>query len=260
MSTLEFVDLATARNALGVKLVVSGLVPSPWSEAAKGVFRLGAVPVLAVRRLREAAEITEWTGVDNVPVVVYGAEPPRTHWAAITSLAARLAGPDLVIPSDVEARAHTMGLLHELAGEDGLGWNSRLVMIDVTLSTGGERGFPLAVGQRLASRYGYSQQRMPFVRARVAQQLELLHAHLRAQQRLGHEYLGGAGASALDVYLATFLTPLSEIPVDDCPGLVPALRQAFGCAHEVLGALVPEELKTHRHMMFERHLTWPIAL
>jgi glutathione S-transferase len=260
MSTLEFVEVATARSAPGVKLVVSGLVPSPWSEAAKGIFKLAEIPVFAVRRMRDGAEITEWTGVDNVPVVVYDAEPARAHWAAITTLAARLAGPDVVIPKEVAARAETMGLLHELAGEEGLGWNARLVMIHGSLTTAGARGFPLQVGERLAKRYGYTPEEMPFIRGRVEQQLQLMHTRLREQRALGHSYLGGARASALDIYLATFLTPLSEITVNDCPELAPALRQAFGCAHEALGALVPAELAAHRKMMFERHLTWPIVL
>src|SRR5690349_9084996 len=119
---LEFVEVATARAASGVRIVVSGLVPSPWSEAVKGMFHIAKVPVLAVRRMRDAAEVTAWTGVDNVPVVFHDGEPVRTHWAAIVTLAARLAGPDVIIPDEVGARAETMGLLHEIAGEDGIGW------------------------------------------------------------------------------------------------------------------------------------------
>lgn len=66
--------------------------------------------------------------------------------------------------------------------------------------------------------------------------------------------------SALDVYLATFLTPLSDITPADCPQLEPVLRQAFGCAHEAFGSLVPADLRAHRKLVFERHLGWPIAL
>src|SRR6185369_10706645 len=117
--SLEFVDIQAARTARGVRIVVSGLVPSPWSEAAKGLFRVANVPVVAVRRMRDANDITAWTGVDNVPVVFHNAEPARTNWAAITTLAARLAGPDVLIPDDVGARAEAMGLLHEIAGEGG---------------------------------------------------------------------------------------------------------------------------------------------
>jgi glutathione S-transferase len=260
MTSIEYVDVATARSAPGVRLVVSGLVPSPWSEAAKAVFRLGGIPVRAVRRMRDAEDITAWTGVDNVPVVLHDAEPARTGWAAITTLAARLAGPDAVLPEDVAARSETMGLIHEIAGEDGLGWNARLAMIDATITSGGERGFPLPVGQFLARRYGYTPEAPARGRARAARQLEILRDRLRAQQALGHAYLGGARPSALDAYCATFLTPLSEIPEADCPQLAPVLRRAFGCAHEALGALVPAELAAHRRLMFERHLAWPIAL
>jgi glutathione S-transferase len=259
MSPLEFVDVATARNAPGVRLVVSGLVPSPWSEAAKGVFAIAGVPVIAVRRMRDGADIAAWTGIDNVPVVVYGAEPVRTHWAAITSLAARL-GPGTVLPEDVAGRADMMGVLHEIAGEEGLGWNARLAMIDATLTSRGARGFPLPVGERLAARYGYTPEAVRSSRERAKHQLDLLETRLREQRALGHDYLGGSSVSALDVFAATFLTPLSEILPEDCPALAPVLRQAFGCAHEALGALVPAALTAHRGMMFQRHLTWPIPL
>src|ERR1043165_7738101 len=238
MTTIEYVDVATARSAPGVRIVVSGLVPSPWSEAAKGLFRVANVPVVAVRRIRDAHDITAWTGVDNVPVVLHNAEPARTNWAAITTLAARLAGPDVLIPDDPSARAETMGLLHEIAGEDGVGWNARLAMIDATLKSEGKRGFPLPIGQYLATRYGYTPDVGERIRPRVERQLRALRDRLAAQQALGHAYLGGARVSALDVYLATFLTPLTAISEADCPALVPLLRAAFGSAHEELGALV----------------------
>jgi len=260
MTALEFVDVATARKAPGVRIVVSGLVPSPWSEATKGLFQVAGVPVVAVRKLRDAAEINAWVGIDNVPVVFHGVEPARSNWAAITTLAARLAGPDVLLPDDLAARAETMGLIHEIAGEDGLGWNARLAMIDASLTSGGERGFPLPIGQYLAKRYGHTVDAIARSRPRIERQLQALRDRLIAQRALGHTYLGGARVSALDIYLATFLTPLSAIPAEDCPQLEPTLRRAFGCAHEALGDLVPPELAAHRKMIFERHLTWPIAL
>ena len=213
---MEFVEVAAARDAPGVRIVVSGLVPSPWSEATKGLFRLAGVPVLAVRRGRDAAEITAWAGVDNVPVVFHAAEPARTSWAAITMLAARLAGPGAVIPEELGARVEAMGLLHEIAGEHGIGWNARLAMIDVSITSGGKRGFPLPVAQYLARRYGYTPDAAALGRARVERQLGALRDRLCAQQALGHTYLGGPRVSALDVYLATFLTPLSDITPEDC--------------------------------------------
>ncbi len=253
--SLEFVDIATAKAARGVRIVVSGLVPSPWSEAAKGLFRLAGIPILVVRRMREATEITAATGVDNVPVVLHEAEPARTHWAAITELASRLAGPDALLPEDVAARAEHVGLLDVIAGENGIGWNARLAMLEASFATNGERGFPVRTAQYLSARYGYTPAASAASRPRIAQQLALF------AERLGdREYLAGDRPRALDVYLATFLTPLTAISEADCPSLEPMLRRAFGAAHEELGALVPPSLLAHRRRMFERHLAWPIEL
>lgn len=260
MSSIEYVDVAAARGAPGVRIVVSGLVPSPWSEATKGLFRIANIPVLAVRRGRDATEVTAWTGIDNVPIVFHGDEPARTNWAAITSLASRLAGPGVLLPSDLPARADAMGLLNEIAGEDGIGWNARLAMIDTSLTTSGTRGFPLPVAQYLARRYGHSPSTAALARTRIASQLHALRDRLLAQLSLGHTYFGGARPSAIDVYSATFLTALSSISADDCPQLTPGLRQAFGTAHEAFGSLVPDELWSHRTHMFQHHLAWPITL
>lgn len=252
--SLEFVDLDAARSAAGVRLVVSGLVPSPWSEAAKGLFRVGGVPVVAVRRMRDATELTAWTGIDNVPVVFHAQEPPRSHWAAITDLASRLAGPDVLLPDDLAARADHVGLLSLIAGEDGIGWNARLAMIDASLTSDGARGFPLAVGRYLAARYGHGPGALARATERITAQLALLATRLADRT-----YVTGR-VSAVDVYLATFLTPLTVITEADCPSLTPGLRRAFATAHETLGALVPPSLLAHRAMMFERHLAYPIAL
>jgi len=253
--SIEFVDVATARAARGVRIVVTGLVPSPWSEATKGMFRLGGVPVFVVRRMRDVAAVDAWTGVDNVPVVFHDGEPVRTHWAAITELAARLAGPGVLLPEEVAARAEHVGLLDVIAGENGIGWNGRLAMIEASFATKGERGFPVPVAQYLAARYGYTPAESAASRSRIAEQLALF-----AQRLGGREYLAGERPCALDVYLATFLTPLTDITEADCPALEPKLRRAFGAAHEELGRLVPAELLAHRRRMFERHLAWPIGL
>lgn len=84
----EYADLATARTAQGTRIVTSALVASAWSEAVKGMFRVAQLPAVVVARGREANgnDITAWIGVDNVPVVLHDAEPPRTNWAAIVRL------------------------------------------------------------------------------------------------------------------------------------------------------------------------------
>ena len=46
---MRFVDLETARSASGIRLVVLAAVPSPWGEAAKGIFWVKGLDVSLVR-------------------------------------------------------------------------------------------------------------------------------------------------------------------------------------------------------------------
>ncbi|MEO6777344.1 MAG: glutathione S-transferase C-terminal domain-containing protein [Kofleriaceae bacterium] len=251
---LEFVETAAAREASGVRMVVSAVVPSPWSEAAKGVFRLAKLPVLAVRAMPRDQALVEWTGVDNVPVVLHGKEPARTSWSQIVGLAARLA-PGTVLPADPMVRAEAMGLIELIAGEDGLGWNGRLAMIEASLASDGARGFAPPVAAYLAKRYGYSAAIAQGLRARVMAQLATLAARLGARA-----YFGGEHPNAVDAYLATFLTPLVALTEADCPRLAPPLRTAFAAAAEAFGALVAPELLAVRTRMFAHHLPFPIEI
>lgn len=253
MSTLEYVELAAARAARGVRLVVSGLVPSPWSQAAKGLFRVAGVPVLAVRAAREDPELRAWTSSHNVPVVLHDDEPPRTSWSDIVMLADGLA-PGVLLAPEIDRRMRTIALLHELAGERGLGWNARLLMIEAGLHGEGERGFPRPVAHYLAGKYGHAPERVAVARARGRAQLAALERELGAR-----EFFGDAGPDALDVYVACFLTILEPLSEADCPRMAPALRRAFLVAHEELGDAVGASLVAHQRRM-RAVLGWPIAL
>ena len=221
---IEFVDIAAAKDHAGVRIVVQGNAPSPWSEAAKGLLQLAQIPFVAVRQLTGDKELTAWAGVDNAPVVFYGREPARTNFAQITGLVARLA-PDIVVPSDPVARADVMGSLELIAGEDGLGWNGRLAMIHAGLVSNGERGFPGRVAGYPRERYGYAPELAGDLKPRVTAQL----AHLA--QKLGdRDYFGGTQPNALDVYAATFLTPLTALTPADCPNAPPVIVAAFAAA------------------------------
>lgn len=257
---IEYVDdVAAAREARGVRMVVSGILPSPWSEAAKGVFHLARVPVLAVRWIRGEPETIEWTGVRNVPSVVHDDEPPRTAAAEIVSLADRLAQGAL-LPAEAEARVRTFGLLNEIAGEGGLGWCSRLAIIEAGIASEGARGFPLPIARMLAARYGQPPRHPGGIRGRVREVLALLEAELERSRARGHRYFLGERPGALDVYAATFLTALSGWTLEDCPKALPFLQKVFADLHEELGAEVPEALMEHRRAMFDGHLPWPIAI
>ncbi|HEY1557427.1 MAG TPA: glutathione S-transferase C-terminal domain-containing protein [Kofleriaceae bacterium] len=245
--TIEFVEVAAAKaRTTEIRVVVTGLVPSPWQEATKGLFRLARIPIVAVRTMPRDREIAAWTGVDNVPVVLNGDEPARSSWSAIVGLVARLA-PGAVLPEEPAARAAAMGSIEMIAGEDGIGWNGRLAMI--------HGGFGEPARSYLAKRYGYTPAAVDGARERVAARLAVLAAQLG-----GRDYFGGGQPNAVDVYAATFLTPLFPIGEADCPQLAPPLRAAFAAAADTFGALVPASLAALRARMFERHLAWPIEL
>lgn len=108
------------------------------------------------------------------------------------------------MPTDPRLRAELLGWLELVAGEEGIGWNARLAMIRASHESNGECGFPLAVATYLEQRYGFDAG--VDLRSRVGEQLTLVHERLR-----GGPYFDGGRLSALDIYAATFLTPLSVI-------------------------------------------------
>jgi hypothetical protein len=250
--SLEYVDLETAKAARGTRLVVNSLVPSPWSEAMKGLFAIAKLPALAVRRGMDGTAIDAWTGIDNAPAVLHDREPIRSNWAAIVGFVDRKAAG--ILPTDLGVRAAAMGTLDLIAGEAGIGWNARLSMIHASLATEGA-GFPPPIAKYLAKRYGYSPETVESTHARMLAQLGFLAAKLTG------DYFGGVAPDAIDVYCATFLTPIAA-PISDteCPNILPPLRAAFAQAHAAFGTHVPPSLLAHRERMFARHLTRPIVL
>jgi glutathione S-transferase len=260
MDTLSFVELPEARAARGVRLVVTGALPSPWGEAAKALFRVKGIPALCARVTRITPEIAAAIGTHNVPVVFHDDEPPRTGWAEILALAERLGGRTGLVPADLETRVRLHGLAHELLGEGGLSWNARLIMIHASITSGGRRSWPLPVAEYLAAKYGYAPERMEAARSRTLAVLALFERQLTASQEAGHRYLLGDAVSALDLYLATTLTIAVGLPASDCPGIRDVVRPALAHLHEEIGAQIPEPLIAHRRLVFEQHLPGPIVI
>jgi len=260
MTSLNFVDAEAARAGGGPRLVVAGGIPSPWSEAAKGIFHMKALPVRVVGYSRVDDAFRTWTGATNVPVLLTDEEPPRTGWAEILGFAERSGGALSLIPAEPEARIRHHGLAHELCGEGGFGWCARLLMIDGGLTSGGERSFSLPVARYLASKYAYAPERMPGARERMREVLALFDAELARSRAAGHRYLLGAQPTALDIYLATFLTCSLPLADADCPQLPPRVRPALAYLVEQISAEIPPALIAHREHMFQTYLPWPIVL
>ena len=258
--SIQFVDLPSARAARGVRMLALTALPSPWSEAVKGMFRVTGMPVKAVRFKRGDPDQMAWVGVRNAPAVVFDDDPPRTGWAETIRLADRLGGAGSLIPLDTDQRVRLFGLVHELAGEDGLGWCGRLLMVHGSLESGGAQSFPLRLAESLARDYGYSAARAEGAPARIAEVMRLLDGLLARSHAAGHAYLLGERLTALDVYAATFLTPIVGVTEAECPAMLPVLRPAFAYLHDRLGGAVPPPLAAHRRFLLERHLGLPIVL
>jgi len=247
--TLAFVDVEAAKAARGTRLIVNALVPSPWSEAMKGLFAITKLPAVAVRRGMDSKEVDAWTGIDNAPAVIHDREPIRSNWAAIVGFVDRHAN---VLPDDLARRAAAMGTLDTIAGESGIGWNARLAMIH---ASDGAAGFPPPIAKFLAKRYGYAPAVIEAARTRIGEQLVYVAGSLQG------DYFGGEAPNAIDVYCATFLTPIAgPITEAECPALLAPLRSAIALAHAAFGSLIPASLLAHRERMFERHLERPIVL
>ena len=260
MGLLTYVDLETARAARGVRMAVASALPSPWSEAAKALFHVKEIPALAVRFLSSTPELQAWTGSHNVPVVLFDDERPRTGWAEIVTFAEGLGGRVPLIPADPGIRERMFGLIGALAGEGGLAWSNRLLMIDGGLRSEGREGFPVPVASYLAPKYGYAADCAAPARARVAEVLALFDRALAAARAAGHRYLLGDALTAVDLYVATFLTPIAGVTEAECPEMRTRLRPAFAYVGREVGGLLSAELAAHRRFVFDQHLGWPIVI
>jgi len=253
MNPTSMVDVETARATRGLRLVTVGGIPSPWSEAAKGIFRMKEVPFVLVRLDPGDKAVREWTRSRNAPVAMLDDEPPRTGWAEILELAERHAPSPSLVPASPADRVRMYGLAHEIMGEGGLLWSGRLLTIHAGIVSEGARGFPAPVAAYLAKRYGYGADRLPAARARIDEAWATLAAALGDRP-----YYFGDRPTALDVYSAAAVNLFDLPPQEACP-MWPLLRAAFESMRGDMSP-PPSTLLAHRERMYERHMERPMVL
>ena len=83
----KYVSVEEARQAEGLRMVVVGGVPSPWGEAAKGIFHVKKLDWLGVRLDYESDALKAWAGQRSGPVAFWNDEPPKDRWIDILMLA-----------------------------------------------------------------------------------------------------------------------------------------------------------------------------
>ncbi|MCA9503234.1 MAG: glutathione S-transferase C-terminal domain-containing protein [Spirochaetaceae bacterium] len=250
-----FVGIQQAMDLPGLRLVLLRGMPSPWSQAARGIFHVKGVPFVKVHLApgepRELLRV--WTGQDAYPAAMYGNERPRTSWEEILWLAERLGPEPSLVPRDPEARAQMFGLARELCGEMGLGWCRRLMAMAPILAK------PDASRDGLGYKYRSSPAEVAEAEVRIREILGLLVDRLEASRARGGRYLLGDRLTALDVYWATFCNLLAPLPEAQM-ALPETLRPAFTTRDAETRALLDRGLLAHRDFVYETHLELPVEL
>lgn len=252
--SFEYVSVEEAIAKPGLRMVVVGGIPSPWSEAAKGIFAIKKIDWTATHLVYDDPSLPKWIGGLSAPAVFHNDDPARTGWAEILLLAERLAPEPSLVPSDASQRALMMGLSHELLGEGGLCWSRRLHAAHAGLS--GEGGFSPKVSGYLAKKYGGRTQTADAVQARIVDLLGMFAARLNASSG---DYLLGKTMTAADVHLACSVALFAPLSAEDCP-MLPPFRQAYEWLDDVTKSALDPALLKHRDQMYERHLELPLRL
>jgi glutathione S-transferase len=252
----DYITITEARTAPGLRLVCLRGVPTPWTEAARGIFRVKGLDCRYAARGRDEPRdaLVQWAGDSSVPVVAYEREKLRTGWAEILLLAERLSPEPALLPADPERRAEAFGVAHEISGEMGFGWCVRLLMIQRSLGHGAGPAFPAEAAAMLGAKYGLVPDSVRVARARVLAVLGMLDARLARQP-----FLVGDELSAVDIYWATFANLLTPLPEHELPA-APLIRAVYSGSDAELVDAVTERLRGHQRNVYERYLELPVPL
>lgn len=256
--SFDYVGAEEALGLPGLRMVVVGGLPSPWSEAAKGLFHIKRLDWVAVRLSYDNEPLKRWLGGNlSGPVAFVGEEPSRASWAEILLLAERLAPEPALLPGDAQERSLVFGLSHELCGEQGLGWSRRLQLVHAALHAQG--GFEQRAAKYLGRKYGYTPRAGELAEARVIELLTMLAERLKLQRSLGSPYYVGHALSAVDVYSAAFMAMFRPLPHAVC-AMDPITRAAFETLTPETRAALDPVLFEHRDRLYETHLELPLHL
>lgn len=252
----RYVSITQARTAPGLRMACLRGVPSPWTEAARGIFRVKGLACQYAAQTSDDPDgaLVAWAGEVGIPVVAYENEKLRTGWAEILLLAERLEPEPALIPQQAVDRALLFGLSHEICGEMGFGWAYRLLMIQQSLGHGSETGFPPNVANYLAPKYGFIPAHVRSAKARVIDLLRMF-----SERIAGRRYLLDNSLTALDIYWATFANLILPLPEAELPAL-PMIRAAYTCHDaDILGA-VSDELRALQRRVYDTHLELPVPV
>lgn len=258
----EFISVADARNHPGVRLVLTAAAPGPWGEAIKSMLYVKQIPHVRVRQMAgtDDPELLDWTGIRNAPQLIVGDEPAIHAWTDLIHFAERHTETPSLIPKHPDERVTMFGLIHELAGEDGLAWNRRLCLFKPIMDLAKTDPNPAFEAVRtMAKHYRYSDEGVERASNKAAEILTAFSGVLGKQRAAGSRYLIGESLSALDIYWAAFATLVAPLPDELCP-MPDYLRQSYGNIDDTVRAALDSALIEHRDFIYNTHLELPVVL
>jgi len=252
---MKYLTVAEARDADGLRLVLTRDVPGPWSESAKAVFRWHNVDFQPVEQHggRNNPELVAWTGHRNAPIAVYRNEPPRVRWQEILDLAERLGSGPSLYPADINDRMKMVGIASEICNESGLAWQARILMLNAAYQRHGDVVFEK---NPMFEEYRFSPEAVDAAAARAESILAMLADQIKAQQAAGSIYLVGNSMSAADIYWAYFSNMLQALPPDVNP-MPDSLRAGWSMLAKGISGYDPVLIE-QRDRIFEKHLWLPL--
>jgi glutathione S-transferase len=252
----HYVEPQIARDMQGIRVALTVGAFNPWGQAVKKMLELKGLPYVPVaQRAGESNEaLMAWTGNRNAPTLVCDHSPGIVRWLdQIMFIENRTRSPAL-LPQASQPRATAIGVCNELAGEWGLGWCRRLMLLDMYASTrasGGESIEPPF--QKCMDEYGYESGTVLAAAQRVADIMRMVTSHLKEQANKGSGFLVGTSLSVADIYWACFSNMIEPLPDDLCP-ISPEMRRHRTPTDPTILAAKDAILLEHRDRMFRQHL------
>ncbi|MBV1686542.1 hypothetical protein KRR38_02375 [Novosphingobium sp. G106] len=255
---MDYISVAEARGLKGLRLVLSAGVPGPWGIAAKALFKVRAVPFVAVRQeiMQPNEDLVAWTGRRNAPVAVYDDEPGLDNWLDIVMLAERLGSGPSLLPADPIDEALCLGFSAQICGHGGYAWSRRLMM---TREGTAAPQPPELMARRQAMMSGYGMR--PDAPENAPQRaIKILHGlvkQLYHQRERGSDYLVGDHLSACDIHWAAFSQMAQPLTLEECPFPV-GMREMYDQMPPEVRAAGDAILIEHRDRIFARHIGLPM--
>ena len=267
----NYVTFEQAKSLTGIKLQVIKGIPSPWSEAAKAILNLKAIPYIPVAFDAFNPEQQTWFEADNAPSLKPENGPALSDWLDILNFSEAYyknssQDESSLLPRDNAEREEHLALCHTLCSKHGLGWQRRLQSVHLGLNEAG--GFPIKIAHYLAEKYGYQAEDAALYESEIIRILGLLTTKLKqnalplqAQKydvKVSNDstnpiHYFGESLSALDIYSAMFMVFFKPLSEEVCP-MYPSIRAAFETYPEAVAEALDPILFRHRDYVFNAYL------